>query len=104
MRLFFSILLLAIMTANLAASFAEQCQFGKNTFEVFEFGADDTEEESKDSKGKTEKEKESFTYAPRIGLASDASILGNLFVHLFDGNEILISECHASLPEFPPEA
>lgn len=91
------------MTANLAVSVAEQLKIG-NTCEFFEFGSDDAEEESKDAKEKAEKEKEPFTYAPRIATPSGVSDLANLGSGLFNRNEVLISECHASIPEFPPEA
>jgi hypothetical protein len=97
MKRLVSFLLLIAMMTNVALSVVEQLH-GSPVYETTEWGADDMDE-----KEKTEKEKESYTFAHhlivRIGTFSPNTLKGVLIFR----NNRLFSECYACLPDLPPE-
>lgn len=97
----FSILLLLIMTSNLAVSVVSQLHAGA-AYAYAEMGADDAEEDNK-----TEKEKEHKSCALSQCILpghSGTFPLEKAKRALITTNDRLISELFAFMPELPPEA
>lgn len=99
MKCFFSLLLLLIMTSNLAVSCIEQLR-GSVMYELAEAGTDDADE--KGEKGK-EKEKDSLSFSDHIVIRLDGFNTENLRKSLFPRNNLPHSELYAFLPELPPK-
>lgn len=100
MKCFFSLLLLLIMTSNLAVSCIEQLR-GSVMYELAEAGTDDADE--KGEKGK-EKEKDSLSCSDHFIISLDGLNKKNLHKSLFPRNNLPNSELYASLPELPPKS
>lgn len=99
MKCLFSLLLLLIMTSNLAVTCVEQLRCGV-VYELAEAGTDDADENGE--KGK-EKEKDSLSFSDHIVIRLDGFNTENLRKSLFPRNNLPHSELYAFLPELPPK-
>jgi hypothetical protein len=99
MKYLLSLFLIAVILANVAAPLVEQLR-GEKVSMVFENSDEDGKDELK-----VDKEKETYTYNKVEILHVQAiNVSENIRETLYYKHDELISECHAFLPEMPPEA
>ena len=101
MKVLFSIFFLLVMLTSVTVSVMEQWQ-GEDISEVKESKTGDADDT--DGEEKVGKEKEVYTLNHNIFIVTLLFSTGRLKKTNHYGNDSVISELYASLPELPPEA